>query len=117
MAAHPVLQRLLEWREEKLLKHGGTKLVPLKRGQKERLVYPLAATNAARALNYAQYSPDSKWRRCVSVSATDSTLITGRISEILAAETGPVVVLELFQVRSVRDELYGMPVAAAGRVA
>ncbi|KAJ6612184.1 hypothetical protein B0H10DRAFT_2177449 [Mycena sp. CBHHK59/15] len=118
MEAHPVLQKLLGWSEDKLLKQ--TKLEPLKRGQKQRSSYSLGTTTAASALNYGMYLPDSQWNRCVSVvsesldqcfvgswvfaqSSTDeASMITGRLDVI--------IVLELFQVLSVRDEHYGMPV-------
>ncbi|KAJ7097466.1 hypothetical protein C8R44DRAFT_643499, partial [Mycena epipterygia] len=129
MVAHPVLQKLLGWSEDKLLKHGESKLVPLKRGQKQHSVYPLGSTCAARAVNYGLYQPDSEWRRCVSIisesldecllgswifaqSATDvAATITGRVSEILIDKTATVIlVLELFQVLLARDSIYGMPV-------
>ncbi|KAJ7115359.1 hypothetical protein C8R44DRAFT_629153, partial [Mycena epipterygia] len=129
MVAHPVLQKLLGWSEDKLLKHGESKLVPLKRGQKQHSVYPLGSTSAARAVNYGLYQPDSEWRRCVSIisesldkcllgswifaqSATDvAATITGRVSEILIDKTATVIlVLELFQVLLARDSIYGMPV-------
>ncbi|KAJ6615957.1 hypothetical protein B0H10DRAFT_2164767 [Mycena sp. CBHHK59/15] len=129
MAAHPVLQKLLGWSEDKLLKHGESKLVPLKRGQKQHTDYPLHSTSAAHAVNYGLYQPDSEWRMCVSLvsesldecllgscifaqSAKDvAATVTGRVSEILIDKTATVVlVLELFQVLSVRDNIYGMPV-------
>ncbi|KAJ6602500.1 hypothetical protein DFH09DRAFT_1019642 [Mycena vulgaris] len=142
MEAHPVLQRLLGWTDQKLLTHGAftiipqsglvitvegsAKQTPLKRGQKQRTVHSLSATTAARALNYGDYLAESKWTTGVSVvsesldecfvgswifaqSGTNSP-ISGRISEILIGDSGAVVVLELFQVLSTRDELYGMPV-------
>ncbi|KAJ7635602.1 hypothetical protein DFH06DRAFT_1336620 [Mycena polygramma] len=128
MADHPVLQRLLGWAEQKLLKHGETKLQPLQRGQKHRLNPALKSTMAARAVNYGMYSPESAWLRCSSLvaesldecyagswifarSATDAnSTITGRISEILTDNATVLVILEQFQVLSVRDDIYGMPV-------
>ncbi|KAJ6620494.1 hypothetical protein B0H10DRAFT_1875947 [Mycena sp. CBHHK59/15] len=145
MEAHPVLQKLLGWSEDKLLKHGAhfgmlrccqlmiligeTKLEPLKRGQKQRSSYSLGTTTAASALNYGMYLPDSQWNHCVSVvsesldqcfvgswvfaqSSTDeASMMTGRVSDVLVDKSLTVIiVLELFQVLSVRDEHYGMPV-------
>ncbi|KAJ6567528.1 hypothetical protein B0H10DRAFT_2200191 [Mycena sp. CBHHK59/15] len=144
MADHPVLQRLLGWAEQKLLKHGETKLEPLQRGQKNRCNHALKSTVAAKAVNYGMYSPESTWFRCSSLvaesldecyvgswifalSATDAvsdlpsaklelmqniqnSTITGRISEILTNHATALVVLEQFQVLSVRDAIYGMPV-------
>jgi hypothetical protein len=41
----------------------------------------------------------------------DSPLISGRISDILVnPDKGILVILELFQILSSRDEVYGMPV-------
>ncbi|KAJ7501671.1 hypothetical protein B0H11DRAFT_1855349 [Mycena galericulata] len=131
MGAHPVLQKLLGWSEPKsVLKHGETKLAPLKRGQKTHSVHSLKSTTAARAVNFGMYPADSDWHKCSSVvgesldecfveswifaqSATDSTaVISGRIAEILrnTGSRNPILVLELFQVLSVRDNHYGMPV-------
>ncbi|KAJ7767878.1 hypothetical protein DFH07DRAFT_866840 [Mycena maculata] len=129
ISQHPVLQRLLGLAEQKLLKHGEVKFEPLKRGQKNRPNYALKSTTAATAVNYGMYEPESKWSRCSSVvgesldecfvgswifaqSVTDANCtISGRISEILAnSSANPVVVLEAFQVLSVRDDIYGMPV-------
>ncbi|KAJ7281324.1 hypothetical protein C8J57DRAFT_1433345 [Mycena rebaudengoi] len=132
MAEHPVLQKLVGWAEEKIVKHaspGDFKLVSLKRGQKERESYPLKSTTAARALNYRLYEADSTWRKCVHVlsesldecrvdswvfakspMAENSSVLTGRISDILMDPSrGILVVLELFQILSSRDEIYGMP--------
>ncbi|KAJ6488082.1 hypothetical protein DFH09DRAFT_1377694 [Mycena vulgaris] len=131
MAEHPVLQKLVGWTEQKVLNHGEIKLVSLKRGQKERECFSLKTTSAAWAVNYGTYYPESKWNKCVYVigesldeclvdswvfakspTAEDSsTLISGRISDILVNSAGVVlVVLELFQVLSSHDEVYGMPV-------
>ncbi|KAJ6607440.1 hypothetical protein B0H10DRAFT_2166796 [Mycena sp. CBHHK59/15] len=129
MAAHPVLQRLLRWSESKPLKHGVVKLVALKRGKTVRANYKLKATSAARALNFGMYSSESTWEKCLHVisesldecfvgswvfalSGIDETsTILGHISDILVDTTGNVVVVvELFQVLSTRDKLYGMPV-------
>ncbi|KAJ7689562.1 hypothetical protein B0H17DRAFT_1160101 [Mycena rosella] len=105
MADHPILQRLVGWTEKKSSKH-------------------------AHASNYRLYSPASLWKKCIhvisesldecfvgswvfakSAVATVSGSISGRISDILADSTGMVlVVLELFQICSSRDEVYGMPV-------
>ncbi|KAJ6542998.1 hypothetical protein B0H19DRAFT_1311111 [Mycena capillaripes] len=133
LAEHPVLQKLLGWTDPKLLKHGDIKRVSLKRGQRERVTYSLHATTAARAINYGLYTAESVWTKCEWVagesleecfvgswvfakSATaqnldqDST-IPGRITDILVDSNGTVlVVLEVFQVLSSRDEIYGVPV-------
>ncbi|KAJ6560702.1 hypothetical protein B0H10DRAFT_1845560, partial [Mycena sp. CBHHK59/15] len=129
MAAHPVLQRLLGWSESKPLKHGAVKLVALKRGKTVRASYKLKATSAACTLNFGMYSSESTWEKCLHVisesldecfvgswvftlSGIDETsTISGSISDILVDTTGNVVVVvELFQVLSTRDKLYGMPV-------
>ncbi|KAJ7477828.1 hypothetical protein B0H11DRAFT_2029400 [Mycena galericulata] len=67
MSAHPVLQRLLGWSEQKALKHADTKIERLKRGEKKRSVYALKSTTAAKAVNYGTYLTDSTWSRCLSV--------------------------------------------------
>ncbi|KAJ6528825.1 hypothetical protein B0H19DRAFT_1214565 [Mycena capillaripes] len=64
---HPILQRLVGWTPEKQMKHGDTKLAPLKRGIRTRPVELLKTTNAARALNFGEYSGNSEWMRCKSV--------------------------------------------------
>ncbi|KAJ7277334.1 hypothetical protein C8J57DRAFT_1060971, partial [Mycena rebaudengoi] len=129
MATHPVLQRLLGWSEGKDLVQGETKLVAVVRGQKKRQIFTLQATTAAQALNFGLYPAESTWTRCVHVvsesldqcfvgswvfaqSDTDTnSTVSGRISDILqGTDSSVLVVLELFQVLSARDELYGMPV-------
>ncbi|KAF7377204.1 hypothetical protein MSAN_00140100 [Mycena sanguinolenta] len=64
---NPILQRLVGWTPEKLQKQGETKLAPLKRGVPLRPVELLKNTNAARALNFGEYSGDSEWMRCKTV--------------------------------------------------
>ncbi|KAJ7868066.1 hypothetical protein B0H14DRAFT_2572558 [Mycena olivaceomarginata] len=65
---HPILQRLVGWTpEKKQLKHGDTKLAPLKRGIRTRPVELLKTTNAARALNFGDYNGNSEWMRCKTV--------------------------------------------------
>ncbi|KAJ7169264.1 hypothetical protein C8R43DRAFT_1155871 [Mycena crocata] len=129
MAKHPLLQKLLGWTENKVLVHGAVKLVPLARGQKERVKHTLQNTNASLASNFPLYDAQSRWKKCRLVnsesldecfigswvfaeSATDSnTTITGRISEIWQGENSSVlVVLEKFQILSSRDKVFGMPV-------
>ncbi|KAJ7780798.1 hypothetical protein DFH07DRAFT_865229 [Mycena maculata] len=126
MANHPVLQRLLGWSEQKLLKQGEVKLEALKSGEKKRPVFSLKSTTASKAVNYGLHSPESTWNRCSSVvgeqldecfsgswifaqSATN-TNSSGGITDILTSKNTVIVVLEVFQVLSVRDNLYGMPV-------
>ncbi|KAJ7936030.1 hypothetical protein B0H13DRAFT_1853731 [Mycena leptocephala] len=114
MEAHPVLQKPLGWSEDKLLRHGETKLEPFKRGQKQQSSYPLGTTTAASALNYGIESLDQcfvgSWVFAQSF-ADEASMITGRVSDILIENSLTVIiVLELFQVLSVRDEHYGMPV-------
>ncbi|KAJ7206206.1 hypothetical protein C8J57DRAFT_1258525 [Mycena rebaudengoi] len=127
MAEHPFLQKLVGWTEAKAVKPTDTftpgeyRLVSLKRGQKERESYCLKSTSAVNALNYGLYDANSTWRKCVyvlsesldecRVDSWDSPLISGRISEILVnPDKGILVIIELFQVLSSRDEAYGMPV-------
>ncbi|KAJ7239672.1 hypothetical protein C8J57DRAFT_1564739 [Mycena rebaudengoi] len=133
MADHPILQKLLGWSESKALIHGDFKLVALPRGKKERTQLTFQETGARRALNFGDYPADSLWKKCKHVasesldecfvgswafaqSATDdsehSAVISGRITEILCAvsDLSVVVLLEVFQVLSSRDPVYGMPV-------
>ncbi|KAJ7284566.1 hypothetical protein C8J57DRAFT_1709000 [Mycena rebaudengoi] len=129
MAKHPVLQKLLGWSEPKTLVHGNTKPVPTPRGQIQMVIHELQSTSAAHAVNFGMYSAVSMWTKCREVisesldpcfigswvfaeSATEKGItVSGRISEILQGDNSIVVlVVELFQVLSSRDEIYGMPV-------
>ncbi|KAJ6563158.1 hypothetical protein B0H10DRAFT_2169224 [Mycena sp. CBHHK59/15] len=122
LAAHPVLQKLLGWSEGKPLTPASVKLVPIKHGQKERVQYALVDTTAAHALNFGLYSAHSKWQKFLDECLVGSWVFaksdtpegpikTGRVAEILADNTGSaIVILELFQVLSTRDETFGMPV-------
>ncbi|KAJ7429260.1 hypothetical protein B0H11DRAFT_2167409 [Mycena galericulata] len=95
----------------------------------KRVSYKLEATNAAHTLNFGTYSAKPAWFKCRHVisesldqcfigswvfaeSATDKNCtVSGRISEILQnVDSVALVVLELFQVLSRRDERYGMPI-------
>ncbi|KAJ7032262.1 hypothetical protein C8F04DRAFT_1211182 [Mycena alexandri] len=135
MAEHPVLQRLMGWTEPSSMKHGTTN--PLssfprlnaKRGEGPRPTFQLKSTTAAKAVNYGLFDANSTWNKCsfvisesldecslgswvfaTSPTAADS-IISGRISDILVdAGDKVLVVLELFQVLSARDEIFGMPV-------
>ncbi|KAJ7117557.1 hypothetical protein C8R44DRAFT_563633, partial [Mycena epipterygia] len=137
---HPILQRLVGWTPEKQMKHGDTKLAPLKRGVRTRPVELLKTTNAARALNFGEYSGNSEWMRCKNVvsesldecfvgtwvfanSHSDTassaspfgvnSMICGRLSDILCNEMGTsIFVVELFQILGGRHSRYGMPVLA-----
>ncbi|KAJ7460434.1 hypothetical protein B0H11DRAFT_2316022 [Mycena galericulata] len=119
---HPILQRLVGWTPEKQMKHGDTKLAPLKRGVRTRPVELLKTTNAARALNFGEYSGNSEWMRCKTVVSesldecfvgTWNSMICGRLSDILCNELGTaIVIVELFQILGVRHSRYGMPVLA-----
>ncbi|KAJ7471635.1 hypothetical protein B0H11DRAFT_1867347 [Mycena galericulata] len=133
IAKHPLLQKLLGWTENKILVHGDAKPLPVPRGESQRVGHQLASTSAARANNYGLYPAESTWFKCHHVvsasldhcfigswvfaeSATDKAsktcTISGRISDILQNNDSVVlVVLELFQISSQRDELYGMPVS------
>ncbi|KAJ7893881.1 hypothetical protein B0H14DRAFT_2559509 [Mycena olivaceomarginata] len=96
---------------------------------KARADHPLKETIAVQALNCGFYTAELTWNKCRSIisesldecfvglwvfaqSATGPTAtISGRISDILTNHTGTaIVVLEMFQVLSARDPLYGMPV-------
>ncbi|KAJ7354589.1 hypothetical protein DFH08DRAFT_922891 [Mycena albidolilacea] len=114
---HPILQRLVGWTPEKQLKHGNTKLVPLKRGIRTQPVELLKTTDAT------HYNDNSKWMRCktvVSESLNESRIrtwqnliICGRLSDILCNQSGKaIVVVELFQIIGGRHSRYGMPVLA-----
>ncbi|KAJ7803978.1 hypothetical protein B0H14DRAFT_3091910 [Mycena olivaceomarginata] len=101
-------------------------------GQKESVTHLLHTTTAARAVNYGLYSPESTWTKCkwvISESLEEcfvgswvfaqsltaqinqdlDSAIPGHISDILVDNGGTVlVVLEVFQVLSLRDETYGL---------
>ncbi|KAJ7703815.1 hypothetical protein B0H14DRAFT_3647123 [Mycena olivaceomarginata] len=119
---HPILQRLVGWTPEKQMKHGDTKLAPLKRGIRTRPVELLKSTNAARALNFGEYSGNSEWMRCKMVVSesldecfvgTWNSIICGRLSDILCNQSGvAIVAVELFQIMGVRHSRYGMPILA-----
>ncbi|KAJ7143259.1 hypothetical protein C8R46DRAFT_1167848 [Mycena filopes] len=129
LVAHPVLQKLLGWTDVTFLRPGAFKLTPLKRGHKERTQSALKITTASRALNFGDFDAESLWKSCTSVvsESLDECLVgswvfakpdipnghvkSGRISEVLVDNTGRVVVvLERFQVLSVRDAKFGMPI-------
>ncbi|KAJ6597903.1 hypothetical protein B0H10DRAFT_2231848 [Mycena sp. CBHHK59/15] len=128
---HPILQRLVGWTPEKPLKHGETKLVPLKRGIRRRPVELLKTTNTARVLNFGQYRGDSEWMRCKTVVSESldecsvgtwvfakshgnaDSIICGRLADILRNQSGTsIVVIELFQLLGARHSHFGMPVLA-----
>ncbi|KAJ7874504.1 hypothetical protein B0H14DRAFT_3106735 [Mycena olivaceomarginata] len=128
---HPILQRLVGWTPEKQMKHAlrsavgytqSAELAPLKRGIRTRPVELLKSTNAARALNFGEYSGNSEWMRCKMVVSesldecfvgTWNSIICGRLSDILCNQLGvAIVVVELFQIMGVRHSRYGMPVLA-----
>ncbi|KAJ7018199.1 hypothetical protein C8F04DRAFT_1329160 [Mycena alexandri] len=96
LAAHPVLQKLLGWSDGKLLKFGSVKLAPLKRGQKDRDQLALKTTTAARALNFGSTMLNPLGKKCTSV--------------VMDQGGKAIVILELFQVLSTRDETFGMPI-------
>ncbi|KAJ7724641.1 hypothetical protein B0H16DRAFT_1736581 [Mycena metata] len=130
LSDHPTLQKLLGWAEPNPMKPGEFKLVSAKRGEGPRATVALKLTSAVRAVNYGLYDADSAWNKCswvisesldecslgswvfaTSPTATDSSMISGRISDILVDSANQVlVVLELFQILSARDEKFGMPV-------
>ncbi|KAJ7756607.1 hypothetical protein B0H16DRAFT_1458060 [Mycena metata] len=128
LVEHPILQKLVGWTEPKIANPGDIKLVSLKHGEKERAKHLLRSTTAARALNYREFPADSEWTKCryvvsdsldeclveswvfTSSPFSPESIIPGRITEILVAQTGEaLVVLEQF-ISSSRDEVYGMPV-------
>ncbi|KAJ7899552.1 hypothetical protein B0H14DRAFT_3779541 [Mycena olivaceomarginata] len=128
---HPILQRLVGWTPEKPLTHGETKLVSLKRGIRTRPIELLKATNAARALNFGQYSGDSEWMRCKTVVSESldecsvgtwvfakshdnpDSIICGRLTDILRNQSGTsIVIIELFRLLGERHSRFGMPVLA-----
>ncbi|KAJ7362661.1 hypothetical protein DFH08DRAFT_1025021 [Mycena albidolilacea] len=104
---HPILQRLVGWTPEKQMKHGDTKLAPLKRGIRTRPVELLKSTNAAHALNFGEYSGNSEWMRC-------KTVVSESLDECFVGTWlgVAIVVVELFQIMGVRHSRYGMPVLA-----
>ncbi|KAJ7162515.1 hypothetical protein C8R46DRAFT_1283536, partial [Mycena filopes] len=130
LSDHPILQKLMGWTEPSSMKFGDFKLVSVKRGEGPRPTFPLKSTTAAKAVNYGLYDPESAWNKCsfvisesldecslgswvfaTSPTAMDTSMMSGRISDILVDSREQVlVVLELFRVLSVRDEIFGMPV-------
>ncbi|KAJ6615369.1 hypothetical protein B0H10DRAFT_2220401 [Mycena sp. CBHHK59/15] len=92
---HPILQRLVGWMPEKQMKHGDTKLALLKRGIRTWPVELLKATNAARALNFGEYSGSSEWMRC-------KTVVSESLDECFVGTW----------ILGARHSRYGMPVLA-----
>ncbi|KAJ6541428.1 hypothetical protein B0H19DRAFT_1077274 [Mycena capillaripes] len=107
----------------------GFSVFTLGRGQKGRPTHLLHTTTAARAVNYGLYLADSKWTGCEWVAGesleecfvgswvffqsptAENSTMPGRITDILVDHSRTLlVVLEVFQVLSSRDELYGVPV-------
>ncbi|KAJ6480198.1 hypothetical protein C8R45DRAFT_1100787 [Mycena sanguinolenta] len=128
---HPILQRLVGWTPERPLKHGETKLAPLKRGVTIRPVELLKSTNAGRALNFGDYNSENEWMRCKTVvsesldecsvgtwvfatsHADVNVIICGRVADILSNQSGTaIVIIKLFQLLGMRHPLYGMPILA-----
>ncbi|KAJ7215095.1 hypothetical protein B0H12DRAFT_961151, partial [Mycena haematopus] len=118
---HPILQRLVGWTPEKKMKPGDTKLAPLKRGIRTRSAELLKTTNAARALNFGEYSGNSEWMRCKTIisESLDECFVGSWVFAHSHSETASltstsfiIVVVELFQILGARHPRYGMPVLA-----
>ncbi|KAF8883784.1 hypothetical protein CPB85DRAFT_1493392 [Mucidula mucida] len=135
MCKQPVLRKLLGWTEKPALLIGSVRLKALPKKTSQKLVR-LSETLAAGALNYASFNADIQWHYCkyaISESSEEcfesswvfcksplpnanNPIVLGRISFILTLAAPPpdtdegVVVLELFQVLSERDPVFGMPV-------
>ncbi|KAF8881648.1 hypothetical protein CPB85DRAFT_1378298 [Mucidula mucida] len=135
MCEQPVLRKLLGWTEKPALLIGSVRLKALPKKTSRKLVR-LSETLAAGALNYASFDADVQWHYCkyaISESLEEcfesswvfcksplpnanNLIVLGRISFILTLAAPPpdtdeaVVVLELFQVLSERDPVFGMPV-------
>ncbi|KAJ7661030.1 hypothetical protein B0H17DRAFT_1144813 [Mycena rosella] len=72
------------------------KLVAMTWGQRQRTTYKLKDTTAARTVNFGLHRAESTWFKC-------RELIRRKLRCVL-------VVLELFQILSVWDEVFGIPV-------
>ncbi|KAJ7175598.1 hypothetical protein C8R46DRAFT_1249143 [Mycena filopes] len=91
--AHPVLQKLLGWSEEKILKPEST--------------WTRCSSVVGESLDQCFVG---SWIFAQSPIVADST-ISGRISDILTNDSGTtIVVMETFQVLNARDDTFGMPV-------
>ncbi|KAJ7792975.1 hypothetical protein B0H14DRAFT_2623326 [Mycena olivaceomarginata] len=99
---HPILQRLVGWTPEKQLKHGDTKLAPLKTHLDIcKLAFGHGKSNSPSNLNFG----------VVLLTARQSSIICGRLSDILCNQSGKaIVVVELFQIIGGRHSRYGMPI-------
>ncbi|KAJ7749818.1 hypothetical protein DFH07DRAFT_746516, partial [Mycena maculata] len=129
----PVLQKLVGWTVHKPPTPGSVKLMPLLKKQKgvERPQLSsilLSATHAAQALNCATYDMKTAWLQCKQVIAVSldecrkgswvfakspltDVMIVGRIDTILDDGNGTsIVVLDVFQASSTRDDIFGMPI-------
>ncbi|KAJ6610918.1 hypothetical protein B0H10DRAFT_2165978 [Mycena sp. CBHHK59/15] len=74
----------------------------------------LKTTNAARALNFGEYSGNSEWMRCKTVvsESLDECFVGTWVFAKSHSDTATIVVVELFQIIGERHSRYGMPVLA-----
>ncbi|KAJ7827278.1 hypothetical protein B0H14DRAFT_3088392 [Mycena olivaceomarginata] len=94
-------------------RNSDTKLAPLKRGIRTRPVELLKSTNAARALNFGEYSGNSEWMRCkMVVSESLDECFVGTWNSIICGLGRSYCCVELFQIMGVRHSRYGMPILA-----
>ncbi|KAF8879345.1 hypothetical protein CPB85DRAFT_1497712 [Mucidula mucida] len=110
MCEQPVLRKLLGWTEKPALLIGSVRLKALPKKTSRKLVR-LSETLAAGALNYASFDADVQWHYC-KYAISESLEECFESSWVFCKSPLPngVVVLELFQVLSERDPVFGMPV-------
>ncbi|KAF8959102.1 hypothetical protein BDZ97DRAFT_2045777 [Flammula alnicola] len=132
---HPTLQALIGWTSNEKLVNGSFRLEPLKRDASQKIesrkYIPWLQTQGAKAVNSSE-GTDSQWTACrfAIAGSGDKCLVgswvfatspfnakqsvTGCIVEILAESEGKraVIVLDVFEIRRTRHEIFGMPMLA-----
>ncbi|KAJ7196272.1 hypothetical protein GGX14DRAFT_403477 [Mycena pura] len=131
---HPILQRLLGWKNAAVLQPGSVKLAAVsaikgQRGRPQRETVTLRSTAASLAFNAGDHDLGSAWYRCQSVisqseevCSIDSWVMssspvpneavsTGRITEILqkVESTEVIIILQQYVVQPGRHTTFNMP--------
>ncbi|KAJ7483056.1 hypothetical protein B0H11DRAFT_2279874 [Mycena galericulata] len=131
---HPILQRLLGWKNAAVLQPGSVKLAAVsaikgQRGRPQRETVTLLSTAASLAFNAGDHDLGSAWYRCQTVISQSAevcsigswvvssspvpneAVATGRITEILqkADSTDAIIVLEQYVVQPGRHTTFNMP--------
>ncbi|KAJ7165453.1 hypothetical protein C8R43DRAFT_878421 [Mycena crocata] len=131
---HPILQRLLGWKNIVPLQPGTVKLSAIpaikgRRGRPQHQPVNLRSTSASLAFNAGGHDLDSEWFRCQTVVAQseevcgigswivssspvpNETVATGKVAEILQKTdlTQVIVILEQYVVQPGRHNIFNMP--------